>query len=92
MARTPGSVISAIGIGLLVLGIIEGPERGWSNPLTLVGLIGGVVFLVGFIWVELRTDEPLLDAVLRLCRLLAISNSEAASSDGAAIEIGFLGY
>jgi len=56
-----GSMISAIGIGLLVLGIIEGPERGWTNPLTLVGLIGGVIFLVGFIWVELRTDEPLLD-------------------------------
>ncbi len=56
-----GSVISAIGIGLLVLGIIEGPERGWTNPLTLVGLIGGVAFLVAFIAVELRTDEPLLD-------------------------------
>ena len=56
-----GSVISALGIGLLVLGIIEGPERGWTDPLTLVGLIGGVIFLVGFIWVEMRTDEPLLD-------------------------------
>ena len=56
-----GAVVSAIGIGLLVLGIIEGPERGWTDPFTLVGLIGGVVFLVGFIWVELRTDEPLLD-------------------------------
>jgi len=52
-----GAVISALGIGLLVLGIIEGPERGWTNPLTLVGLIGGIVFLVTFIWVELRTDE-----------------------------------
>ena len=56
-----GAVVSAIGIGLLVLGIIEGPERGWTDPFTLVGLIGGIVFLVGFIWVELRTDEPLLD-------------------------------
>jgi EmrB/QacA subfamily drug resistance transporter len=56
-----GSVVSAIGIGLLVLGIIEGPERGWTNPLTLLGLIGGVAFLVAFIAVELRTDEPLLD-------------------------------
>jgi EmrB/QacA subfamily drug resistance transporter len=56
-----GAVISAVGIGLLVLGIIEGPERGWSDPLTLVGLVGGVVFLATFVWVELRTDEPLLD-------------------------------
>jgi EmrB/QacA subfamily drug resistance transporter len=56
-----GSVVSAIGIGLLVLGIIEGPERGWSDPLTIVGLVGGLVFLALFVWVELRTDEPLLD-------------------------------
>ena len=30
-----GSVLSAVGIGLLVLGIIEGPEQGWTSPLTL---------------------------------------------------------
>ena len=27
-----GSVLSAVGIGLLVLGIIEGPEQGWTEP------------------------------------------------------------
>jgi hypothetical protein len=56
-----GAVVSALGVGLLVLGIIEGPERGWTSPLTLVGLIGGVVFLVAFVVVELRTENPLLD-------------------------------
>jgi EmrB/QacA subfamily drug resistance transporter len=56
-----GAVLSAIGIGLLVLGIIEGPDRGWTDPLTLVGLTGGVVFLVAFVLAELRSDAPLLD-------------------------------
>jgi EmrB/QacA subfamily drug resistance transporter len=56
-----GAVVSALGIGLLVLGIIEGPERGWSDPLTLVGLVGGVLLLAMFVWIELRTEEPLLD-------------------------------
>jgi predicted MFS family arabinose efflux permease len=56
-----GAIVSALGIGLLVLGIIEGPERGWTNPLTLTGLIGGVLLLTTFVWVELRTEEPLLD-------------------------------
>jgi EmrB/QacA subfamily drug resistance transporter len=56
-----GAVVSALGIGLLVLGIIEGPERGWSDPLTLTGLVAGVLFLGAFVWVELRTEEPLLD-------------------------------
>jgi EmrB/QacA subfamily drug resistance transporter len=56
-----GSVASAVGTGLLVLGIIEGPERGWTNPLTLVGLIGGVAVLVAFVLIELRASAPLLD-------------------------------
>jgi hypothetical protein len=32
-----GSVLSAVAIGGLVLGIHEGPEKGWSHPLTMVG-------------------------------------------------------
>ena len=44
-----------------MLGIIEGPDRGWTDPVTLIGLVGGVVFLAAFVWIELRTDEPLLD-------------------------------
>jgi EmrB/QacA subfamily drug resistance transporter len=56
-----GAVLSAFGIGLLVLGIIEGPDRGWTDPLTLVGLVGGVVLLGAFLVAELRSDAPLLD-------------------------------
>jgi EmrB/QacA subfamily drug resistance transporter len=56
-----GSIASAVGTGLLVLGIIEGPERGWADPLTLVGLIGGVLVLVAFVLIELRAAAPLLD-------------------------------
>jgi len=56
-----GAVLSAIGIGLLVLGIIEGPELGWTDPVTLLGLAGGVAFLVAFVLAELRTEQPLLD-------------------------------
>jgi EmrB/QacA subfamily drug resistance transporter len=56
-----GAVVSALGIGLLVLGIIEGPERGWTDPVTLIGLVFGVLFLTAFVLVELRTEHPLLD-------------------------------
>jgi EmrB/QacA subfamily drug resistance transporter len=57
----PGSVLSALAIGGLVLGITEGPERGWLNPLTLAALIGGAIALVAFVVAGLRSDEPLLD-------------------------------
>jgi EmrB/QacA subfamily drug resistance transporter len=56
-----GSVLSVLAIGGLVLGITEGPERGWLSPLTLAGLIGGAVALVAFVAASLRTDKPLLD-------------------------------
>jgi EmrB/QacA subfamily drug resistance transporter len=62
-----GSVASAIGTGLLVLGIIEGPERGWTSPLALLGVAGGVTVLAGFVLLELRVAHPLLDP--RLFRL-----------------------
>jgi EmrB/QacA subfamily drug resistance transporter len=56
-----GSVFSALGTGLLVLGIIEGPVRGWTDLITLIGLAGGVAFIVGFVFLELRVAAPLLD-------------------------------
>ena len=56
-----GSVLSALAIGGLVLGIHEGPEKGWDHPLTLVGLAVGAVALIGFINWERRIAAPLLD-------------------------------
>lgn len=58
---TVGSILSAIAIGGLVRGIHEGPERGWADPLTLAGLIGGVVALAAFIVWERHQHDPLLD-------------------------------
>ncbi|MDQ1433986.1 MAG: hypothetical protein QOF59_802 [Actinomycetota bacterium] len=56
-----GAVLSVLAIGGLVLGIIEGPSRGWSDPITMVGILGGIS--AGFLFVgwELRTPSPLLD-------------------------------
>lgn len=56
-----GSVLSALAIGGLVLGIHEGPERGWSDSLTVAGLVIGGVALLGFITWERHIPEPLLD-------------------------------
>src|SRR5215207_1449641 len=63
---TIGSVLSALAIGGLVLGIHEGPERGWTDSMTMVGLIVGIVATLVFIAWELRLDKPLLE--IRLFR------------------------
>jgi len=43
--------VMASGVGLLgvTYGVIEGPTRGWADPLTLLPLLGGVVVLAGFL-------------------------------------------
>jgi EmrB/QacA subfamily drug resistance transporter len=56
-----GSVLSALAVGGLVLGIHEGPEVGWTSGLAVLGLAVGVVATVGFVMWELRQQFPLLD-------------------------------
>jgi len=57
----PGAVMSIVGLGSLLFGIIEGPTRGWSDPLVVGGFTVGAIVLSAFIWWELHTDEPMLD-------------------------------
>ncbi|WP_162941419.1 MFS transporter [Desertimonas flava] len=62
-----GTVLSALAVGGVVFGIIEGPEKGWTSPVTLAGLAVGLIASVGFVLWELRSTHPLLDP--RLFRL-----------------------
>lgn len=59
-----GSVLALVGLFGLVLGVIEGPERGWSDPLTVAALVVGVAALVGFVRYEATTPDPMLDVRL----------------------------
>jgi hypothetical protein len=48
----------------VVFGVIEGPERGWTDAVTLSGLVGGVLALGAFVRHELRSPHPMLDVRL----------------------------
>jgi hypothetical protein len=56
-----GSLLSAGALAALVFGVIEGPERGWSELTTVVALASGFVGAVAFVLWELRRREPMLD-------------------------------
>lgn len=77
-----GSGCVAVGVGLVVVGTIEGPLRGWLNAGVLGLFAGGAVALVTFVLVELRSEHPLLDV-----RLLA---RRGFGSGAASITIEFL--
>ncbi len=66
-----GALLSLVAITAFVFGIIEGPEQGWTDPLTLGALALGIVAGVAFLLWELRQRKPLLDP--RLFRNRAFS-------------------
>ena len=58
----PGGALLSIG-GLLVLlyAVIEGPNVGWTDPVTLGLFAAAAVLLALFAWWELRSCFPMLD-------------------------------
>jgi EmrB/QacA subfamily drug resistance transporter len=66
-----GAALSLLAVGGTVFGIIEGPERGWDDPLTIGALVIGLVAAAGFVAWELRMRQPMLDP--RLFRLRGLS-------------------
>jgi EmrB/QacA subfamily drug resistance transporter len=56
-----GAGLSIVGLTALLYGIIEAPNYGWSDPLTLGAFAVAVATLAGFAAWELHTDHPMLD-------------------------------
>ncbi|MFK4594699.1 MFS transporter [Streptomyces pristinaespiralis] len=69
---TVGALTSVAAVAGLIFVLQEGPERGWTAPATLLGLLVGVTATVGFVAWELRRREAaLLDVRLFAERSLA---------------------
>ncbi len=56
-----GFVLSGIAFGSLLYALSEAPSDGWGAPHILALLSLGGIGLVGWIWVELTTDHPLVE-------------------------------
>jgi EmrB/QacA subfamily drug resistance transporter len=55
-----GALLSLVGLGALLYGIIEGPTKGWTSTEVISGFVVAVVGLVAFVAWELRTPHPML--------------------------------
>lgn len=71
-----GSVLFALGLGLLVLALIQGPELGWGSVWIIGSFAAGVALVIAFVLAQLRTPTPLLD--VRLFRSNALSVASIA--------------
>ncbi|MFJ6215389.1 DHA2 family efflux MFS transporter permease subunit [Streptomyces sp. NPDC092296] len=56
----PGFLLSAAAMSLLMYGMSEGAQQGWTAPSILGSLVLGSVLLAATIVVGLRTAEPIL--------------------------------
>jgi EmrB/QacA subfamily drug resistance transporter len=74
----PGFVLSGAALALIVYALSDGPRSGWSSTPVVTTAVLGVVLAIAVVWVELRTDRPLLDLRLlhdrlfRQCNLLSL--------------------
>jgi EmrB/QacA subfamily drug resistance transporter len=55
-----GAALATFGLGGLVYGLIEAPQRGWTSPDVLLAIVLGVAALAIFIFVEMRARNPML--------------------------------
>ncbi|GAA3139241.1 MFS transporter [Nonomuraea roseoviolacea subsp. carminata] len=57
----PGQALLTVVIGVSVGVLIEGPRIGWTSPVALVAYAVAAVATAGFVRVECRRGEPLMD-------------------------------
>lgn len=79
----PGALLSGGGIAAVVYGLSEVESHGWTHPVVLGTVAGGVLLLAGFVAVQARVRGPLLPLRVVLHRgrggaVLAVALSQLA--------------
>jgi len=70
----PGVTLAAAGLFALVFGLVRGQGEGWTNPLIVAALAGGVALLGAFVAWELRAEAPMVPMHLFRNRTFTITN------------------
>ena len=83
----PGTLLFAIAIGALVLGVVKGQGWGWGSARTIGCLAAAIAFGAVVVWRCRRHRSPVLD--LSLLKIRTFGAANAMTVIGAA---GFYGY
>ncbi|MBV8084109.1 MAG: MFS transporter, partial [Chloroflexi bacterium] len=75
-----GNVTFGVGLVMVLIGITYGIQpygghtMGWTSPLVLFCLLGGIGLLGLFVWIEHRVEDPMFDLALFKIRAFAAGN------------------
>jgi EmrB/QacA subfamily drug resistance transporter len=69
-----GAILTALGLGALVYGLIESSQVGFDDRSVMMALAAGVVVLILFLFIESRLSSPMLPLTLFRSRTFAGTN------------------
>jgi len=72
-----GTTVFVVGLTGLVYGVSRGGLSGWDDPLTIGGLVLGVVLLPAFVLIERGQRAPMLDLTIFRNRMFAAATGAA---------------
>lgn len=56
-----GAILIFVGLALLLYGVSEGSNLGWTSPVIIGSLAASVLVLGAFVWQELKVKNPVLE-------------------------------
>jgi EmrB/QacA subfamily drug resistance transporter len=72
-----GTSVFVVGLTGLVFGVSRGGISGWNDPLTIGGLIAGVVLIPLFVLIERHQRAPMLDLTIFENRMFSAATAAA---------------
>src|SRR5215218_298801 len=69
-----GALVLAAGVGALALGIVQGPQWGWSSAPVVGAFCAAVVLLAVFFWRSARHRAPVIELSLFRVRSFTVAN------------------
>jgi EmrB/QacA subfamily drug resistance transporter len=59
-----GALLATASLGGVVTGLLESSKLGWRSPVVTGSLLGGLLLLILFLWVETRVSSPMVSLSL----------------------------
>ena len=70
-----GAAMLALGIGVLTLGIVKGPDWGWGGARDVAAFVAAALLVAGFLYRSARHHAPVIELPLLRVRSFALANS-----------------